>query len=171
MCRTTRRPLGQISSVRAARVFFDACDGESKISALKMQKLVYIAHENHIASTGKPFISDRVEAWTNGPVFPALNQYIGNSRDDIVTEACLPANNDDVLDPKIKKYIQETWDRLKKRTGVGLSNDTHAEETPWHMAMNPKRSFFQKLIGWKPKHPVINERLIKRHLRKSKAWG
>ena len=162
MCTMTRKPLTQISSVQAARALFDASNGESKISALKMQKVVYIAHENHIASTGKPFISDRVEAWTNGPVFPALNQFIGNSKEDIVTEACLPAN--DPLEPMVEKYIKGTWKRLAKRTGTGLSNDTHAEGTPWHMAMNPQRNFFQKVTFWKPKHPVICERLIKRYI-------
>ena len=173
MCRAARKPLSQISSVQAARLLFDACQASgaenNKVSALKMQKLVYIAHENHIASTGRPFISDRVEAWSNGPVFPALNQFIGNSREDIVTEACLPKN--DCEDPKVEKYIGEIWDRLAKKTGVALSNATHAKGTPWHLAMNPQRNFFQMLIGWRPKHPVIDECLIKRYLRESRTWN
>ena len=168
MCRTTRKPLNQISSVQAARALFDASGGEREISALKMQKLVYIAHENHIASTTRPFISDRVEAWSDGPVFPALNQFIGNSDEDVVTKACLPEN--DYLDPRIEKYITEIWNRLANRTGPGLSKDTHAKNTPWDMAANPPRGFFQKLICWKPMHPVIDVHLIKRHLRESGPW-
>lgn len=70
MCRTTEEPLDQISSVEAAKAFLHVGKG-ANVSALKMQKLVCVAHENHIAQTSMPFISDRVEAWKDGPVFEA----------------------------------------------------------------------------------------------------
>ena len=168
MCRTVKPPLNQMSSVEAARALFDASGGRRDISALKMQKLVYIAHENHVAFTGKPFVSDRVEAWSNGPVFPALNEFIGNSHKRLVADACLPKNID--LDPRTKDYIKGIWDRLASRTGRGLSKDTHAKGTPWHMAMHPDRSFFQKLTFWRPIHPEIDYQLIKAYLCKSGMW-
>ena len=165
---TMKPPLNRMSSVEAARALFDASGGRRDISALKMQKLVYIAHENHIAFTGKPFISDRVEAWSNGPVFPALNEFIGNSHRRLVADACLPENGD--LDPRTEDYIKGIWDRLANRTGRGLSKDTHAKGTPWHMAMHPERSLFQKLTFWRPIHPEIDYQLIKAHLCKSGMW-
>ena len=63
------RVMEPISSAEAARAFLDV-KGERYVSAMKMQKLVYIAHEDLIVKTGKPFISDTVEAWEDGPVFP-----------------------------------------------------------------------------------------------------
>lgn len=168
MCYARKKPLKPISSAEAARALFDASEGKSEISALKMQKLVYIAHENHIASTAKPLISDPVEAWSDGPVFPALHRLIGNSDKNLVTESCLPPNGD--LGERTMRYIKKTWDLLAARTGPGLSEDTHAKGTPWHMAMNPDLSFVQKLFLWRPKHPVIDDHLIRRYCRDLGVW-
>ena len=38
------------------------------------------------------------------------------------------------------------------------------------MAMNPPRDFFQKLTGWRPVHPVIEDALIRRFFWESGLW-
>ena len=147
-----KNPLEPISSAEAARAFLEVKDGRD-VSALKMQKLVYIAHEDHIVKTAKPLISDPVEAWGDGPVFPALYRIIGNSEENsadvgILREIEKPG--EDVL-----QHVRKVWNHLKERSGPGLAQDTHDKDSPWHMAMNPPRDFFQKFIGWRPVRPVI----------------
>ena len=160
--------LNPISSAEAARAFLDVKD-EREVSALKMQKLVYVAHVNHIAVTNMPFILDPIEAWVDGPVFPALHRIIGNSETASANVEALRAiekPNEDVL-----KYASVIWEHLKERSGPGLSDDTHAIGSPWHIAMNPRRSFFQKLVGWRPKHPVIDDAMIRLRYRGSSDPG
>ena len=159
--------LQPISSSQAARAFLEVKD-ERFVSALKMQKLVYIAHEDHIVQTAKGFISDPVEAWEGGPVFPALHRIIGNSEElsaDVGELREIERPDEDVL-----RHVRRIWDHLKERSGPGLSKDTHDKDSPWHMAMNPPRDFFQRLTGWKPVHPVIEDALIRRFCWESGLW-
>ena len=160
MCMTAQEPLDQISSAQAARAFLDVSGG-ADVSALKMQKLVYIAHENHIAQTSMPFISDRVEAWKDGPVFPALEEIIGNLEERIVNAEDLQSIGRPK--PEVTDYVGEIWGHHKDDSGLVLSGITHEDGTPWYIARNPERSFFEKLIGWKPKHPRIEDTMIRRY--------
>ena len=163
-------PLSPISSTAAARAFLEVCR-DNWISALKMQNLVYIAHFNHICVTSQPFISDRLEAWTNGPVFPKLYQLIGYSDKK-------PANVEKLMriqipDNDIVEYAGEIWINLKDQSGMDLSHNACGKSSPWHAARNPPReslSFFQKLVGWKPKHPIIEDAMIRYYFVMSGVW-
>lgn len=42
------------------------------ISPLAVQKLLYLAHMQHLGKTGKPLVSENFEAWDYGPVIPSL---------------------------------------------------------------------------------------------------
>lgn len=42
------------------------------ISNLKLQKLLYYAQGIYLAKYGTPMFEDRIEAWTHGPVIPAV---------------------------------------------------------------------------------------------------
>ena len=161
------KALQPISSVEAARAFLVFKDRE--VTALKMQKLVYFAHENHIVSTAKPFIADPVEAWVEGPVFPALERFIGNG-DELVAEADLTETRNRVMDARTVTYIEGVWERLKEWSGRDLSDKAHAEGAPWHLATHPQRTFFQRLIDWEPKNPVISDALIRQYCRESGKW-
>lgn len=159
--------LFPISSIEAARAFLHVCEGE-RISALKMQKLVYVAHFNHIFATSKPFISDSAEAWTDGPVYPELYRLIGNSGNQYANVKEL----EDIEIPcsEVLEYVKKIWTSLKNQSGLSLSNNAHAKNSPWYMALNPPRSIYQKIIGWKPKHPVIEDELIRSYFVKSGMW-
>lgn len=159
-------PLPPISSVQAAKAFLAVKD-DRDVTGLKMQKLIYIAHENHIIETTQPFITDRVEAWFDGPVFPALERFIGN-RDHVVAEADLPRSGD--VDAVTVEYIRVLWEHLKDWSGRRLSDKLHEEGTPWHMAMNPPRTFFQRVMLWEPKNPVIGIGLFRRYCHESGKW-
>ena len=151
--------LQPTSSAEAARAFLEVKD-DRDVSALKMQKLVYIAHEDHIVQTAKGLISDPLETWAGGPVFPARHRIIGTSEGksaEIRELREIERPNEDVL-----RHVGRIWDHLKEQSGPGLLKDTHDEDSPWHMAMNPPPDLFQKLTGWGPVRPVIEDALIRR---------
>ncbi len=42
-----------------------------RMSAMKLQKLVYYSQGWHLVFDGEPLFAERIEAWANGPVVPA----------------------------------------------------------------------------------------------------
>lgn len=50
-------------------------EGQREVPAMRLQRLTYYAHCWHLVWDHRPLIADRIEAWTYGPVIPALYQY------------------------------------------------------------------------------------------------
>ena len=72
---TTSTALNPMSSIDVARIFL-AVGGE--MSFRKLQRIICLAHENHIRETDKPLIQgDTIEAREQGPVFANLYRLIG----------------------------------------------------------------------------------------------
>ena len=45
---------------------------ELEMTSMRLQKLLYYAHGCHLATHGVPLFSDKIEAWSNGPVVRAV---------------------------------------------------------------------------------------------------
>lgn len=159
--------LQPISSVDAARTFL-AVGGD--MSSMKLQKLVYLAHENHIGETGKPLIRDDVvEAWSEGPVFERLARLIGNSDDGKITTQDLP-EGEVVADAEIKEYLRSICELFKKSSGGDLSEITHMWGSPWRMARRTvhRRGFLEWLFSSNnAERPVISDCMIRHHFQSS----
>src|SRR5687768_7249603 len=61
--------MGRVDDVAAALL---ARTGP--VSAMKLQKLVFYSQAWHLANTGTALFPDRIEAWAQGPVVPALHK-------------------------------------------------------------------------------------------------
>ena len=97
-----------------------------------------------------------------------LHSIIGNSEEQSADGGELreiERPNEDVL-----RHIGRVWDHLRVRSGLGLSKDTHDKDSPWHVATNPPRDFFQRTIGWKLVHPIIEDALIRRFCWEAGLW-
>jgi len=64
--------MANVSDVANAYLWLDRQDDEEGISNLKLQKLVYYAQGFFLAIFDRPLFEDKIEAWTHGPVVPAL---------------------------------------------------------------------------------------------------
>jgi uncharacterized phage-associated protein len=64
--------MANVSDVANAFLWLDQQDDEGGVSNLKLQKLVYYAQGFFLAIFDRPLFEDRIEAWTHGPVVPAL---------------------------------------------------------------------------------------------------
>ena len=165
MTMTTSTALSPISSVDAAKTFLTV-GGE--MSSKKLQKIIYLAHENHIRETNKPLIEgDIIEAWDEGPVFRDLYLLIGNSDKGRVIPEDLP-NGTVVTDREATAYISSVCDLFKDVSGEYLSDITHAWGSPWQMARRTiRRSGF---VGWllnppSTEKPVISNSMIRHYFR------
>lgn len=101
----------------------------SYISTMKLQKLVYYSQAYHLVTKQKPLFIDRIEAWVNGPVVPALYDYHKNK---------IMVNYDEVFgENKTINIINEDRDsvnyvisKIGDYSGIELSKLTHSE-SPW----------------------------------------
>lgn len=97
-----------------------------RVSTWKLQKLIYYAEAWHAVWDDKTLFPERIEAWANGPVAPALyERHKGQftiSTLDGGDPKCLEKNERESVDAVIKFY--------NKYNGQQLSEITHKEQ-PW----------------------------------------
>jgi len=117
------------------------------LTPLKLQKLVYFAHGWCLALTGKPLISDRVQAWQYGPVIPSIYHHfkaVGNGpindlSDEFVNVGGLRFASKATLDSfpeseerqHAKEIVAKVLEIYGGYTAARLSNATHKNGSPW----------------------------------------
>ena len=138
------------SAKAVANAFLDIADAnEKKLSPLKLQKLVYIAHGWHLAIHDEPLVQDEfAEAWQYGPVFPSVYHEFKEFGKSAVTgkasdfrlesdydfelyEPSVPVDDEDAQD-----LLKKVWEIYGKYSGLALSDVTHQPDTPWHVIWN-----------------------------------
>lgn len=132
-----------------ANYFLELAERQGKkLDAMKIQKLVYLAHGWHLAITGKPLITERVEAWLYGPVVRSLYSAFRDAGSGPITRpACDPdfvsgrvvltvPRIDDSADPETRQILDEVWRVYGDFSAIQLSNLTHQPDTPWAKIWN-----------------------------------
>jgi uncharacterized phage-associated protein len=146
-------------------------DGE-RLTAMKLQKLAYVAHGWRLAYD-LPLVHDAVEAWQWGPVFRSLYREFRDFGSEPITRHATafdggsleerevrirdygsPENADDT-----EKFLEEIWHLYGGYTAGQLSDITHQPGTPW-------RSVVDKMGGKIRPFTVIPNELIASHYKK-----
>jgi uncharacterized phage-associated protein len=174
-----------------ANYFLELAEKEGKqLTPMQVQKLVYFAHGWHLALTGRPLIEEQVEAWTYGPVIPALyhafKEFGGGPIEGRATELRVdvnPAtgrrtilrvvtptldNECEVADLEyIKSLVKRVWEVYGEWSAVQLSQMTHEPGGPWDVthSQNPDRK------GTDIADQVIREYFLKKVPHKSERSG
>jgi uncharacterized phage-associated protein len=103
---------------------------EEELSNLKLQKLLYYAQGHHLARYGKPLFPDQMQAWSHGPVVPAVYRaYKSFCASPIELEDDDDFTWDDV-DPETARFLGEVWNTYGGYSAGRLRNMTH-DEPPW----------------------------------------
>ena len=104
-------------------------EGFKKITAMKLQKLCYYSQVWSLVWDEKPLFKERIEAWGNGPVCPALYHwhsggFIISATDGLLKECegSLESQERETIDAVLRDY--------GKYTAQQLSDLTHSE-APW----------------------------------------
>jgi uncharacterized phage-associated protein len=99
---------------------------QGRITAMKLQKLVYYAQAWSLVWEERPLFSERIEAWANGPVVPALYE---RHRGEFELERW-PWGDAETLTGVEREVVDEVLDFYGPRTAQWLSDLTHRER-PW----------------------------------------
>lgn len=101
------------------------------MTAMKLQKLCYYAQAWSLVWDERPLFADRIEAWANGPVSPALYSLhrgkFNVSADDFAM------GKPETLDDNAIATVDSVLKTYGDKTSQWLSDLTHAEH-PWRDA-------------------------------------
>ena len=97
-----------------------------KITAMKLQKLLYYAQAWSLAWDDKPIFSARIEAWANGPVIPEIYRY---PRKEYAVSRW-PLGNRTGLTKTERETVNAVLVAYGEKAPYWLSELTHKEK-PW----------------------------------------
>lgn len=99
---------------------------QGPLTAMKLQKLVYYSQAWSLVWDEKPLFREKVEAWTNGPVVPALYR----EHKGLFKVSSWPKGNPAALTDTHRETIDAVLDYYGDKPSQWLSDLTH-REAPW----------------------------------------
>lgn len=106
-------------------------DKTGRVSALKLQKLMYYAQAWSLVWDGRPLVHEEIQAWAFGPVCPVLYQK-HRGKYFVVPTDFQPKVGED-LDTDSLETLDAVIDHYGQMKAHGLSQLSHIEE-PWKQA-------------------------------------
>ena len=145
-----------ISSIDAGKTLCEL--SEWKLSNLRLQKLLYIAHMYHLGLRKSPLIVEDFEAWMYGPVEPNLYHHakgFGSNpvRNVFPREAGAPEDGSEYA------LLRESVQATQGMSGAKLVSFTHWEKGAWYQVYKPK------MYGI----PIPNELILKEYEARKEA--
>lgn len=112
------------------------------LTQMQLQKLVYLAHGWTLAVLGGPLVTDRVQAWEYGPVYPALYRALKRYGSAPVSRLIVHGDFDRLkpfsqtpvqagLTPQEHSLIDKVFDAYGGYPAFQLSALTHEPNSPW----------------------------------------
>lgn len=115
------------------------------VSAMKLQKLVYYSQAWHMVWDDAELFSDRIEAWKDGPVCPALWKEHANQ----FQVSKIAKGNSSKLTKSEKQSIKGVLKFYGDKSAQWLSDLTHMED-PWIHARSDAKPGERSNIQIKP---------------------
>jgi len=123
-------------------------DGALPITNLALQKLLYFAHGHFLIRTRQPLVTGAFEAWTYGPVHPAVYQAFKGEADrpiktravsrNVISGATSPLRNPD--DPEVRRHLREVLRAYGHLSPGRLVDISHAQRGPWWTVVNKAKT-------------------------------
>lgn len=97
------------------------------ITAMKLEKLLYYAQAWSLVRDDRPLFPDRIEAWANGPVVPAVYRH---HRKQFMVGPRWPHGSADALDQTARDTVDAVLEFYGAKSADWLSQLSH-REPPW----------------------------------------
>lgn len=101
-----------------------------RMTAMKLQKLLYYSQAWSLVWDDKPLFRSRIEAWANGPVVPDVYKV---HRGAFLVGKSWPKGDASLLDKDAKETVDAVLRFYGDKTSLWLSNLSH-QESPWRDA-------------------------------------
>lgn len=109
---------------------------DADLSNLKLQKLLYYAQGWHLGMYGRPLFDDKIQAWSHGPVVPAVyHAFKSFEAADVRLDPSDAFDWDDVNEDTTD-FLIDIWERYGGFGAWKLRNMTH-NEAPWRDHFDP----------------------------------
>lgn len=102
-------------------------DGPQLLTHLQLQKLLYYCQGWSLGIRKKPLFSERIEAWSHGPVVKAVWTVFKDCANRPIDQAGSTGGS---LSDGERDLVAAVWNVYKKYSGWGLREMTHSE-APW----------------------------------------
>ena len=134
-----------------------------RVNALKLQKLVYIAHGWYLGNFGEPLIEEEVEAWDYGPVIPELYHRVKKYgaepiRRPITVDRFESRPSPEEISDNDRPFLDKIWEVYGRMQPIRLSLITHKPGTPWSEAVEK----YPEQAG----HVTISDSVIEKYYRR-----
>lgn len=101
----------------------------------KLNRLVYLAQTEAVATTGEPLFEDRIEAWQCGPVVPAVIHAFDEQGDAVIAA---PTEHAEVK-PNAARLIDSVAEKYGPLSAFDLVSLVHRPGGAWARAYAPGR--------------------------------
>ena len=116
-----------------------------RVTAMKMQKMLYFLYRDYLQGTGTALFSERFSAWKYGPVLETVyHTYRHFGATPIIGYGGNPAYSiREEDDPLLEKLLKKIWSRSLLYDGIELSKLTHRLEGAWYKAWSTGLPFLR----------------------------
>lgn len=111
-------------------VALDRDRDEPDVTPLKLQKLMYLAQANYLASTGHRLFNEDLEAFEHGPVVYRLWTRCGSNQIIATNAAQAPIGSGRPLERDVQEFVGRVWKRYRDFSAGQLRTLSH-EQAPW----------------------------------------
>lgn len=137
-----------------------------KLTPLQVIKLAYFSHGYTLALTDRPLITEKVEAWRFGPVFPSIYKSLKRYGGSVIPNMCYCGTSlmdqgsvnkrreflNDIIDGESREIIDHVVSTYGNLSGHEMTALTHKPNTPW-------RQYYKEGVF----HIKIPNSVIKQH--------
>lgn len=125
--------MTNVTSKRVAQSFIALAQNQGhKLTNLRLQRLVIIAHGVHLAYFDAPLFCEKLMAWDFGPVEPLLYNTLQPIGNGVVSESFLGSDVDLLkTHHSCSQAIRATWEAYRSMSDVDIGRCVNANGGPW----------------------------------------
>lgn len=127
------KEMATIKQISDYVIFRCKAEGDTDLSALKHQKLLYYIQAWHLAFYGKQAFEGDFQAWIHGPVNREIYELYRDRKylySEMTVEDMVEPDVVTKIDEEIKGHVDTILDAYAKFSATELESMTHQEE-PW----------------------------------------